>query len=175
MAADKKKGGGGISGMCWMGGSYRSYRRWEMSKASNPRKKVPAGIKNTRRLFVALASGDPENLMRQRSVEWRCQQDKEHLSADIIGSDSALLPKWENHLDCCLCMCSQIWSPLCLLSLLHAGLHSLTLFRLFQDIKPLGLWSRSVTTCDSKNKKKTQITLRAKQQQRPHQLQTSRQ
>lgn len=64
-------------------------------------KSTGGGEKNTRRLFAALASGDPVPLKRQRSVAWRCQRDKEHMTADIVGSDSALLPtlKWENHLD----------------------------------------------------------------------------
>lgn len=113
-------------------------------KSLKSEEKVPAGGKNTRRLFAALASGDPVPLKRQRSVAWRCQRDEEHMTADIVGSDSALLPtlKWEKPFPFAPSACAAR-PDLHFASFCSCCSSELDFIRLLQDIKPLGLRPRS--------------------------------
>lgn len=108
--------------------------------------KVPAGKKQKKAFCV----GDPVFLKRQLSMEWRCQQHRN--TGDITGSDCALLPMWENQLDYCLCMCSQIRSTLCRLFLvvfITAWLH----VNSSKTINPRGLGRCSLLQKKKKKKK----------------------
>lgn len=109
------------------------------------REKVPAGEKkkNTRRFFAALASGDPVSLKRQRSLAWRCQQDKEHMTADIVGSDSAHLSAlmWGKSFGF-LALYVQPRPDLRFASFPSCCSSELDFIRLGQHIKPLGLRPR---------------------------------